>query len=173
MQHRLASPTAKETRSAAEDRRTLTHQAIDWAGAVLGRGAGVPGTVDRNADLGWGELPLRPIEPDWIEKGSPVARARVLTESPDKRLSSGVWECTAGGFKWIYGVDEIVHILAGEVVIREEGRAAYTLSSGDVAYFPLGLVTHWDIASYVKKFFVVRAPGGNRHVARLRQRLDF
>lgn len=173
MRHGLASPTGKATRSAAEDRRGLTHQAMDWAGVVLGRGAGVSGTVDRNANLGWGELPPRPIEPDWIEKGSPVARARVLTESPDKRLSSGVWECTAGSFKWIYGVDEIVHILEGEVVIREEGRPPYTLSCGDVAYFPLGLVTHWDIALRVRKFFVVRAPGGNRHVARLRQRLDF
>ena len=151
---RPRDPPPEGPRGVGGDPRTVAHRALDWAGVVFGRGAGVLGTVDRAVDVGRNELPLRPIEPSWIEEGTPVARARILTKSPDDRLSSGVWECTAGKFKWIYGVDEIVHILAGEVVIREEGRPAYTLSSGDVAYFPLGLVTHWDIARYVKKFFV-------------------
>jgi uncharacterized cupin superfamily protein len=166
-------PPLEDLLGASGGPRTVAHRALDWAGAAFGRGAGALGTVDRVVDVGRNELPLRPIEPSWIEEGTPVARARILTTSPDGRLSSGVWECSAGKFRWIYGVDEIVHILAGKVIIREKGRSAYTLAPGDVAYFPLGLIAHWNVPRYVKKFFVVRAPGGNRHVARLRQRLDF
>jgi len=51
-----------------------------------------------------------------------------------------------------------------------EGGHSYGLGVGDVAYFPLGLVTHWDVPRFVRKFFVVRAPGGNSRVARFRQR---
>jgi uncharacterized cupin superfamily protein len=117
-------------------------------------------------------MPLYPIEPSWIEEGAPVARCVTLTKSPDERLSSGMWECSAGRFKWTFWLDEIVHILDGEVTIREEGDggAVYTLRCGDIAYFPLGLTVHWDVPRFVRKFFVVRAPGGNRYVARARQR---
>jgi uncharacterized protein len=117
-------------------------------------------------------LPLHPIDPAWIERGTPVARGMNLTESPDGRLSSGLWECSAGQFKWTFGLDEVAHILGGEVTIREDGDAGdtYTLRRGDVAYFPLGLTVHWDIPDHVRKFFVVRVPGGNRRIARVRQR---
>jgi uncharacterized cupin superfamily protein len=118
-----------------------------------------------------GSLAPHPIEASCVEEGAPIARCITLTESPDKRLSSGLWECSAGKFKVIFALDEIVHILDGEVTVREDGEgAAYTLGPGDAAYFPLGLVTHWDVPRFVKKFFVVRVPGGNPHVARVRQR---
>jgi len=31
-------------------------------------------------------------------------------------------------------------------------------------------VTHWHVPRFVRKFFVVRVPGGNPYVARVRQR---
>ena len=134
-------------------------------GQVRGRGI-------QTFDSGFGALQPRPIEASCIEEGTPVARCTTFTESPDKRLSSGLWECTAGKFKVVFSVDEVVHILDGEVIVREEGDGAtYTLRPGDAAYFPLGLVTHWHVPRFVKKFFVVRVPGGNSYVARARQRL--
>jgi hypothetical protein len=76
-------------------------------------------------------------------------------------------------FKVTFALDEIVHILAGEVVVREEGPGPVrTLGPGDVAYFPMGLVTHWNVPRFVRKFFVVRVPGGHPYVARIRQRFD-
>jgi hypothetical protein len=82
-----------------------------------------------------------------------------------------VWECTAGKFKVDFALDEIVHILDGEVIVHEDGEGdAYTLRAGDAAYFPMGLVTHWHVPRFVRKFFVVRVPGGNPYVARVRQR---
>jgi uncharacterized cupin superfamily protein len=156
-----------------KDSRTAAAFAMDWASSLLGRGFGTPGKVATVGHLARGTLPLHPIDPSWIEEGNPVARAVILTSSPDERFSSGVWECTAGKFRWVYGIDEVVHILEGNVTLHESGGSTYTLGPGDVAYFPLGLVTHWDVKHYVRKFFVARSPGGSRHVARLRQRLDF
>jgi hypothetical protein len=134
------------------------------------RHAGAQGA--RTFRLDQGPLLPRPIDPSCIEEGTPEARCTTFTESPDKRLSSGLWECTAGKFKVAFSVDEIVHILDGEVIVREDGDGAvYTLRPGDAAYFPLGLVTHWHVPEFVRKFFVVRVPGGNARIARARQRL--
>jgi|HubBroStandDraft_1064217.scaffolds.fasta_scaffold16893_3 uncharacterized protein len=122
-------------------------------------------------DSHFGALSPRPIEDSCIEEGSPVARCTTLTQSPDERLSSGLWECTAGKFKVAFSLDEIVTILDGEVTVHEDGEGhSYRLGVGDAAYFPLGLVTHWEVPRFVRKFFVVRVPGGNSRVARFRQR---
>jgi uncharacterized cupin superfamily protein len=114
----------------------------------------------------------RPIDASQIEEGMPVARYHPFSESPDKRLSSGLWECSAGKFKVTFWLDEIVHILDGEVTVRQTNDGVtYTLREGDTAYFPLGLVTSWHVPRFVRKFYVVRAPGGSPLVARVRQRL--
>ena len=104
------------------------------------------------------ELPPMPIDPAWIQEGTPTARGTVLTQSKDKLLSSGFWSCTAGKFKWVFSWDEFVYVLEGEVTIREEGGATHTLRAGDVAHFPRGLTTHWHVPKFVRKFFTLRTP---------------
>ena len=103
------------------------------------------------------DLAPLPIDPAWIREGAPVARALTWSESPDSLLTSGLWDCTAGTFTWIFGTDEIVHILEGEVRVRE-GNVTHVLVPGSVAYFPRGLETVWEVRKYVKKSFVHRAP---------------
>lgn len=100
-----------------------------------------------------------PINPEWILAGNPVARVTTLAMAADKTLSCAVWECHAGSFKWVYGLDEMVHILEGEVVIEEQNpsRKVHTLRAGDTAFFPDGLTTHWTVSRYVKKFAIHRA----------------
>ena len=103
------------------------------------------------------DLAPLPIDPGWIKDGAPVARALRLSESPDSLLTAGIWDCTAGTFTWIFSTDEIVHILEGEVHIRE-GNRTHVLVPGTVAYFPRGLETVWEVPVYVKKSFIHRAP---------------
>lgn len=103
------------------------------------------------------DLVSQPIEPGWIKKGAPVARAVTVSESPDALLSVGLWDCTAGTFTWIFGSDEIVHILEGEVRVRD-GETTHHLVPGSIAYFPAGLETLWEVPTYVKKSFILRAP---------------
>ena len=103
-----------------------------------------------------GDLQPLPIEPGWIKEGRPVARSVTLGRSPDSLLTVGLWDCTAGTFTWIFRRDEIVHIVEGEVRVRD-GAATHVLVPGSVAYFPCGLETVWEVPTYVKKAFVLRA----------------
>jgi uncharacterized cupin superfamily protein len=104
------------------------------------------------------ELAPMPIDPAWVLEGTPTARGTVLTQSQNRLLSSGFWSCTAGKFKWVFGWDEFVHVLEGEVTIREENGPTHVLKAGDVAHFPIGLTTYWHVPNYVRKFFVLRTP---------------
>ncbi len=97
-----------------------------------------------------------PLPPVWIKEGTPSARSIPLAKAEDNNLSCGLWDCQAGKFTFIFGCDEIVHILEGEVIIEEQG-ATYTLKVGDVAFFPQGLETVWTVPKYVKKFAVFRS----------------
>jgi uncharacterized cupin superfamily protein len=99
------------------------------------------------------DLQASPLDPAWIRAGDPTACALPLTESRDGLFTSGLWECTPGEFQFIYACDEVVHILEGEVTIREPG-GEYALSAGDVAYFPKGLIAEWTVHKHVKKFCV-------------------
>jgi uncharacterized cupin superfamily protein len=114
------------------------------------------------------ELPLAPIAPADIEEGQPVAHGVTLTRSPDGQLSTGLWDCSAGKFRWTFWVDEVVHILEGEATVREESGVVHELRPGSVAYFPIGLVVRWEIPRYVRKLFVVRSASAGPG-ARLRQ----
>jgi uncharacterized cupin superfamily protein len=105
-----------------------------------------------------GELPDMPIEPAWVLGGRPIAKGKVLLQSADKLVSSGLWSCTAGRFRWVFAWDEFVHVLEGEVTIKEEGGNTYTLKAGDFAHFPRGLKSEWDVPKFVRKVFTLRTP---------------
>jgi uncharacterized protein len=102
------------------------------------------------------DLQPLPIEPAWIQEGAPVARSVTLSKSPDSLLTAGLWDCTAGTFTWIFRRDEIVHILEGEVRVHQ-GNRTLVLGPGTVTYFPCGIETIWEVPTYVKKAFVLRA----------------
>lgn len=105
------------------------------------------------------ELPDMPIEPAWIKEGNPVAKGTILTQSEDKKISSGVWSCQPGKFEWTFGWDEFVTVFEGEVDITEDGTDnTITLRAGDNAHFPIGMKTHWHVKQAVRKFFVIRTP---------------
>ena len=111
------------------------------------------------------------IGPESIVSGSPQARASNEASSPDGRLTTGMWDCTAGVLDIHFGCDELVHILDGEVTVRNAGRV-HVLTPGSVAYFPRGAVARWEIGRYVKKVYVHRSVPrsfGRRVVGKLRR----
>ena len=113
----------------------------------------------QSAETPAGALPDMPIEPSWIKEGNPVARGAVLTQSADKRVSSGLWSCEPGQFEWTFSWDECVHDLEGEIDISAEGsEPTQTLRAGDMAHFPLGMKAHWHVKQAIRKFFVIRTP---------------
>jgi uncharacterized cupin superfamily protein len=103
------------------------------------------------------DLPVVPIPPDWVIEGNPRAGVKLLTQAGDGGLDAVVWECTAGKFHWYFAGDEFVHILEGEVAISDEhGQGTRVLKAGDVAFFPSGLRSIWQVDTYVKKLALRR-----------------
>jgi uncharacterized cupin superfamily protein len=125
------------------------------------------------ADSGLRDLGDCPIHEPHVIAGAPVARATCLTASPDGGISTHIWDCTAGTFHWHFGVDEIVHILDGEVHVTGDDGHTQTLRAGDVGHFAYGSHTVWDVPQYVRKLAVHRAPSGSvaRRVGRKVKRL--
>jgi uncharacterized cupin superfamily protein len=117
-----------------------------------------------------GELEPADIAPDWVVEGAPKARAKHLFVAPDKHLSIALWDCTEGKFNWYFAGDEFVHILEGEVTVRDGDGSERRLRPGDVAYFPAGMRSLWHVHGYVKKVAMFRQ---NRPtlVARARRKL--
>jgi uncharacterized cupin superfamily protein len=102
-------------------------------------------------------LSAAPIRPDWILEGTPQARSAELSRSADGTAMTAVWDCTAGAFKWFFGGDETVHILDGQVTVEVDGERR-TLRQGDVAFFPAGTWSRWEIDTYLKKLAFCRDP---------------
>lgn len=98
-----------------------------------------------------------PIPPEWIEAGQPEASFRVFARSPDQGLVVGVWQCSAGSFRWHFDCDEIVYILSGAVEVEQDGQR-HLLEAGSVALFPVGSVSRWTVRDHVRKLFVHRHP---------------
>jgi uncharacterized cupin superfamily protein len=103
----------------------------------------------------WPDMPLLPSQ---IQGGRPVARGTILTQSEDLKISSGLWSCEPGQFTWTFTWDEFVRVLEGEVTITENDGESYKLRAGDLAHFPIGMTTRWDVSKTIKKFFVIRTP---------------
>lgn len=97
------------------------------------------------------------LRPEQVLGGAPKARTKNIGISPDGCLSCGLWECTAGRFRWVFHSDEIIHVLEGSARISSDGGVARTVNAGDVVYFPRGLVTEWEVPVYLKKLAVHRS----------------
>jgi uncharacterized cupin superfamily protein len=102
------------------------------------------------------DLEPAPIFPDWILKGTPQARSKVLVRTHDRTCFISVWECSAGIFNWQYGEDETVVIISGEAFIGVHEGKERRLGPGDLGFFPAGTSCIWRIDNHVKKVAVVR-----------------
>ena len=99
-----------------------------------------------------------PIPEDQILEGEATARMWISAQSPDLKVTQGVWDCTAGKFTWNYTWDEFVFVLEGEATVVDEGGESRTFKAGDFANFPAGLSATWHVPEYIKKTFVLRTP---------------
>jgi hypothetical protein len=104
------------------------------------------------------ELQSAPINPAWILEGTPAARNRLIAPSTDRFGWTMLWDCTAGRFNWHYTIDETVHIIDGSVTITDADGKTFTLTPGDIAFFPAGCSAHWHVESYVRKVAYCQKP---------------
>jgi uncharacterized cupin superfamily protein len=118
----------------------------------------VPAATILTGDAQRRDLDAAPITDEHVIEGAPVARSVQLTASDDGLVTTHLWDCTAGRFHWYFGVDEIVHILDGEVHVTDDRGETVTLRTGDVGHFALHSHSIWHVPEYVRKLAVHRAP---------------
>jgi uncharacterized protein len=102
------------------------------------------------------ELAPAPIPAHWIVEGTPQAYSNRLATSADGTSSIMVWSCTPGRFKWLYNVDETLHIISGEIFVTDEKGESRRLGPGDVAFFPAGSRIIWHVTKEVRKLAFCR-----------------
>ena len=77
----------------------------------------------------------------------------------DNRLLSGIWECSPGKVKCEYVEWEFCHIIAGEVILTEEGKKkGHRFKKGDGFIIPPGFKGTWETVKKVKKHYVILLP---------------
>jgi uncharacterized cupin superfamily protein len=104
------------------------------------------------------ELQSAPIPEAWVIAGHPQARAADMASSPDGTCTSAQWDCSAGTFYWYFGVEETIHILEGDVVVRDASGDQCRLRRGDVAVMPANQWMIWHVQHYVRKLALCRYP---------------
>ena len=107
---------------------------------------------------GSAELADDPIRPEDVVSGDPRARSLTWAVSGDGTTTHWLWDCSAGSFRWWFGVDETVSIVEGSVHVHVDGEEPVTLHTGDAAYFTAGRWSTWTVDEYVRKHAVLRVP---------------
>ena len=102
------------------------------------------------------ELSPSPFPEEWVMEGTPQAKATAIAHSSDRGMTVIAWSCTKGRFRWHYHVDEMAHILAGEVYITDDSGAERRLGPGDTVFFPAGSTMLWRVTADVRKIAVCR-----------------
>jgi uncharacterized cupin superfamily protein len=119
------------------------------------------------------ELGPSPFPKEWVIDGKPEAAAKEIARSQDGTMRVIVWSCTRGRFRWQYLVDEMLHVLSGEVFIVDHTRTERRLGPGDTAFFPAGSWSEWRVTEDVRKVAVchVGAPKAVGFALRILNRL--
>ncbi len=119
------------------------------------------------------DLQPAPIEPSWVLEGNPQARIAHHSRAEDESGLTGVWDCTAGTFRWFFAWDETVVILEGDVLVKSDDGIERLLRTGDIGYFKGGTWATWKVETYVRKVAFLRrpAPAPLAFVYRMRNRL--
>lgn len=99
-----------------------------------------------------------PIRREWIIEGQPKTEATEIAKTSDASTQVFVWATTKARFHWNYDYDEVVTILDGEVFITDASGKERHLRAGDVAFFPVGARTTWNVPDHLRKIAVLKKP---------------
>jgi uncharacterized cupin superfamily protein len=100
------------------------------------------------------ELSPSPFPSEWVREGCPQAQATAIARSRDGAMTVIAWSCTKGRFRWQYQVDEMAHILSGEVFITDQSGTERRLGPGDTVFFSAGSWSDWHVTQDVRKVAV-------------------
>jgi uncharacterized cupin superfamily protein len=104
------------------------------------RGAGAP---DR-----------KPVEPDRLIEGAPIAETRLDYERDGTYV--GEWSAEIGAWRVKYDEWEFCHVLEGACEVVADGGAAQRFAAGESFVIEPGFTGVWRVLAPMKKRFVVR-----------------
>jgi len=98
---------------------------------------------------------------DWgpvgLPQGQPVShlRGREIAASPDKKVESGVWECSPGVWRRQVKKAEFCHFVAGRCAFIHDDGTRIDIEAGDSIFFPANSNGIWDVKDTVRKVYIV------------------
>jgi len=94
-----------------------------------------------------------------IVEGNPRISGRILWRSPDGKTASGIWQCTPGTIAGTFLFHETDYFVSGRMTCTVDGDQV-ELGSGDVATWPQGTETSWQVHETVRKLFTMHSDDG-------------
>ena len=91
-------------------------------------------------------------------EGSGNTATFIVAEADDGQTRSGLWTCPVGKFRFFFPYEEHVFVIEGKVTVTDkyDGNTLHELGPGDMAFFPKGCNTIWEVTEPLKKYFVMR-----------------
>lgn len=88
--------------------------------------------------------------------GAIATRGKALWQSADGKTKTGTWQCAPGKSRWeLLENGEFIHILAGEMIVVEDGQEPKTLRAGDTAVFAKGWRGTWEVTQTLRKVYTI------------------
>ena len=98
-------------------------------------------------------------KPTSIE-GDQKEAALMLWTSADKKMKTGIWECTPGRFTADRTQNaEVCHLLAGRVTVHNSDGTSQEIGAGEMFALPLGWCGEWTIHEQTRKIYTMIAGG--------------
>ena len=98
----------------------------------------------------------RPGKPSRPISGATTYKTLESFNAMGGKLSSGVWEATAGAFRSnCTGYVEFCHIVEGSCRVVDPDGSSHSFSVGDSFVLPEGFAGHWEVDERVKKVFFI------------------
>ena len=135
--------------------RSFTLREIDVARSQASKGSTATIITTTAAEI---DLDPAPLPEAWVIDGAPQTRSKTIFRSRDGTMTLWVWSAMPSRFLWHYAVDEIAHIISGEVFISDDANRERRLGPGDTAYFPAGSCIVWRVTRDVRKVAVCHVP---------------
>ena len=94
--------------------------------------------------------------PGWVVvEGKPTMKTAVQHTSANGKILSGTWQATPGTYHATYTDYEFVHLIAGRIIITQDGGKSVEVGPGDAFVVDASFKGTWKIVEPVTKHFVV------------------
>ena len=93
--------------------------------------------------------------PARVLAGAPRTRTRNYYADGGEHFFAGIWESTPGKWQVAYTEHELVHLLAGRVVLTDTAGRAQRFGPGDMFVIPAGFEGTWETVEPVRKLYAI------------------